>query len=63
MEPFVTMKSASGGATIVCMSSREEFAGVPSIYWRVEATLVLSPDRVRHLAEDLSNLFGYETSS
>lgn len=47
----------------VCMSSREEFAGVPSVYWRVEATLVLRPEQVRQLADDLSNLFGYEATS
>jgi hypothetical protein len=43
----------------VYMSSREELAGVPSVYWRVETTLVLRPEQVRQLADDLSNLFGY----
>ena len=45
------------------MSAREEFSGVPSLYWRVEGTLVVHPDQVRRLADDLAGLFCYETSS
>ncbi len=45
------------------MSSREEFAGAPSVYWRVEATLVLSPVQMHQLADDLSDLFCYAASS
>jgi len=46
------------------MSSWEEVGGVPSgVYWSVRATLVLRPEQVRQLADDLSNLFGYERTS
>ncbi len=50
------------GLTIHLTSEEEPVGAAPPAYWRLETILVLTSAQIRELADELSDLFGYERS-